>query len=214
MKNIAAKTGWGFMLTLALLITAVAAIPYLTLNPDVYFEEQRTVYIAHTIGIIGHIAGSILALALGPFQFLPALRRRQWLHIHRWLGRLYLIGIAVGGLFGFYMAWLAYGGLIARIGFTMLAILWLYTGGMAYYTIRNKEVQAHRRWMMRNYALTFAAVTLRLWLVLLIIAGLDFIVAYRTVAWLAWVPNILIIEWWIQQRLPSIQGRLRHAASA
>lgn len=212
MKSIATKTGWGVMLFLALAITLVAAVPYLTLNPDVYFEEQRAVYVVHTVGIVAHVAGSILALALGPFQFLPALRRR-WLHVHRWIGRIYLAGIAVGGIFGFYMAWLAYGGPITRVGFATLAILWLYTGAMAYYTIRNKEIQAHRRWVIRNYALTFAAVTLRLWLVIFIIAELDFIVAYRIVAWLAWVPNLLIVEWWIQQRLSPIRGKLQQATS-
>ena len=124
-----------------------------------------------------------------------------------------LLGVAVGGISGFYMAWLAYGGPTARLGFATLALLWLFTGAMAYRAIRAKEIQTHRRWMIRNYALTFAAVTLRLWQPLLGVAGLDFIVAYRTVAWLAWIPNILIVEWWIQQRLPSSQRRLQQAAS-
>lgn len=70
MKRIAAKTGWGIMVFLALAITLLVS-RYLTLNPNVYFPEQRAVYIAHTVGILGHVIGSMLALALGPFQFLP-----------------------------------------------------------------------------------------------------------------------------------------------
>ena len=49
--------------------------------------------------------------------------------------------------------------------------------------------------MVRNFAATFAAVTLRLWMPLLIIAAhLPFSVAYPLVAWLAWVPNLVLAE--------------------
>jgi hypothetical protein len=99
------------------------------------------------------------------------------------------------------MAQLAYGGWITTLGFTLLALSWLATAVMAYTRIRQKEVQAHERWMIRNYALTFAAVTLRLHLPLLTaVLGLEFVTAYRTVAWLAWVPNLLIVEWFLHRR--------------
>ena len=212
MNRVATKMGWGLMVFLALAITLVVS-RYLTLDPNVYFPEQRAVYMANSVGILGHVVGAMLALALGPFQFLPRMRSGRWLRLHRWLGRVYLIGVAIGGFFGFYMAWLAYSGLIAQVGFAILAVLWLYSGAMAYRTIRKRDVQAHRRWMIRNYALTFAAVTLRLWLPLLTVSGLDFTLAYRTVAWLCWVPNLLIVEWWVQQRLPATQRNLRQVAS-
>lgn len=211
MKNITVKLSWGVMLFLALAIALVSS-RYLMLNPDLYSPQQRVIYIANSVGLLGHIIGAIVALVVGPFQFLPSLRRR-WLGIHRWLGRIYLFGIATGGLFGFYMAWLSYGGPVAHTGFALLALLWLYTGAMAYQTIRNKDVQAHRRWMIRNYALTFAAVTLRLWLPILAIGGVEELSAYRTVAWLCWIPNLLIVEWWIQQNIPSSLGKLQQAAT-
>jgi len=104
------------------------------------------------------------------------------------------VGILVGGLAGLYMAFLAYGGLPARLGFGLLAILWLLSGSMVYRHIRNKEIQNHRQWMVRNYALTFTAVTLRLWLIVFQVAEVEFIEAYITVAWLCWVPNLMIAE--------------------
>jgi hypothetical protein len=55
-------------------------------------------------------------------------------------------------------------------------------------------VESHRRWMIRNYSLTFAAVTLRLWIPILMVAGNDFPSTYTTVAWLAWVPNLIVAE--------------------
>ena len=65
------------------------------------------------------------------------------------------------------------------------------------------DVASHRRWMMRNYALTFGAVTLRIQLGLLTgPLGFAFAQAYPLVAWLAWVPNLIVVEWWLLQRKP------------
>lgn len=209
MQRITTNIGWGLMLFLALGIT-LASSRYLTLNPVVYFPQQRAVYLANTAAITGHVIGGLLALALGPFQFLPRLRRQRWLGIHRWSGRVYLIGITVGGLFGLYVAQMAYGGLISRLGFTGLALFWLYTGYQAYRAIRHGDIQTHKRWMFRNYAATFAAVTLRLWLPLSMALGIDFTLAYRTIAWLCWVPNVLIIEWWLRRRQPLPRRALQY----
>ena len=68
---------------------------------------------AHTMGILLHIVGAMLATIIAPFQFLPKSRRGRYLNVHRWLGRTYLVGILVGGLSGLYMATMAYGGLPA-----------------------------------------------------------------------------------------------------
>jgi hypothetical protein len=98
------------------------------------------------------------------------------------------------------MAFLAYGGLVAKLGFATLAMLWLFSAFMAYQHIRHKEIQQHKEWMIRNYALTFGAVTLRLWLGVFQAVGLDFLTGYMIVAWLAWIPNLFVVEWMIRQR--------------
>jgi hypothetical protein len=54
--------------------------------------------------------------------------------------------------------------------------------------------------MIRSYALTLAAVTLRLWLPLSQVAGIDFMTAYVAIAWLCWVPNLLVAEWFLRRR--------------
>jgi hypothetical protein len=47
--------------------------------------------------------------------------------------------------------------------------------------------------MVYSFSACCAAVTLRLWLpVLLLVLRLDFSVAYPIVAWLCWVPNLLV----------------------
>ncbi len=195
LKNV----GWSVMLLLALLMFVLAS-RYLTFDPEVYFPEQRAVYIAHTFGLMLHIVGAMLATILGPFQFLPQIRKGRFISVHRWLGRLYLLGVTSGGIGGLYMAFLAYGGLPTKLGFATLAILWLFSAFKAYQHIRNKEIQQHKAWMIRNYALTFAAVTLRLWQGVFQVAGLEFLTGYMIVAWLSWIPNLLVAQWLITRK--------------
>jgi uncharacterized membrane protein len=143
-----------------------------------------------------HVIGAGVALLIGPFQFIRRLRTSKP-SVHRNVGRLYLLMILVGGVGGLGLAQIAAGGLVSRVGFSLLDICWLFTALMAYRAIRNRRFVDHQQWMMRNFALTFGAVTLRLWLPLLGAAGHSFEASYQVVAWLAWVPNLLVVEWYL-----------------
>ena len=57
--------------------------------------------------------------------------------------------------------------------------------------------------MIRNYSLTFGAVTLRIWLPLFIVLfGIErFEFSYAIIAWLAWVPNLILAELFIRKDL-------------
>jgi uncharacterized membrane protein len=149
-----------------------------------------------------HVVGGGFALIAGGFQFSTRLRRRAPA-LHRWLGRFYLMVVLFGAIGGAALATIATGGLVARVGFFLLAILWLLSGTAAYLAIRRRDIDTHRRWMVRNFALTFAAVTLRLHLPMLQF-GFDvpFDAAYPVVAWLAWVPNLVVAEWVILANRP------------
>ena len=181
------------------LLMTMLALRYFSFDSEVYFENQRAVYTNNTVPLIGHVAGGSVAMLAGPIQLLPRLRRR-WPGAHRLVGRLYLGGVFVGGAFGLWMAFLAFGGAVATAGFAALAIVWLVTGVQALSTIRRGDIAAHRRWTTRNLALTFAAVTLRIWLPTLDAVGLEFVDAYRTVAWLSWIPNLALAEWIVRTR--------------
>ena len=181
---------------LAIGVAAYAAVAYglLPLGSLVH-PEMKAVFQEHATSLYTHVFASSVALALGPFQF--SNRLRQMIPVwHRWSGRIYLsVGVLVGGISGLYMAQFAYGGLVARSGFMLLALSWLFTGLMAYLAIRRLDIQSHRRWMVRNFSLTFAAVTLRIYLGLSFAAGLRFEDFYPVIAWLCWVPNLMLVEW-------------------
>ena len=181
---------------------AVVAYGFGQLGERVH-PEMRAAFEAHALGIKTHVFASALALLLGPFQFSSRLRSRAP-RLHRWMGRIYLgVAVLAGGLAGLYMARYAFGGLPARLGFAGLAIGWLYTGAQAYAAIRRGDAVAHRRWMFRNFALTFAAVTLRLYLPATFILHIPFELAYPVIAWACWVPNLLVAEWLV----PNTRGR-------
>ncbi len=154
----------------------------------------------YQIAFYSHVIGGGIALISGAFQFFPKLRQKR-IEWHRYLGRVYVIACAWSGISGLAIAFYATGGTLAKFGFISLALLWLYSTGMAYTTIKRRQVEAHREWMLRSYALTFAAVSLRLQLPLYMsILALDFYPAYRIVSWSCWLPNLLLIEWFIQRQ--------------
>lgn len=186
------------------------------LHPDI-----RASFAEHSTAVVYlHVFGAAVALMLGPLQFWGAWRARRP-GLHRWMGRSYLaLGVGIGGLSGLALALQAFGGAWSRTGFSMLALLWVVTGAMALQRILHGDVPGHRRWMTRNFALTFAAVMLRLYLPATIMGGLSLEVAYPVVAWLCWVPNLLVAEWIVARTcraapLPSIdlpQGALRRGS--
>jgi|ERR1700722_9010867 hypothetical protein len=141
-----------------------------------------------------HITGGGLAMLIGWTQFSPRLRAR-YLAVHRRIGKVYVIAVAVSSCAGLGIAFFASGGLVSVMGFGTLAITWLFTDVMAYATIRKLDIDQHEKWMIRNYALTFAAVTLRLYLPLSQLLHFRFLTAYLVISWLCWVPNLIIAQW-------------------
>ena len=105
---------------------------------------------------------------------------------------MYVACVLPSSLASIGIGFFATGGLVAATGFICLGIIWFSTTLMLYLQIRRMQVEQHRVLMIYSYAACFAAVTLRLWLPLLILMLGDFAVAYPIVAWLCWVPNMLV----------------------
>ena len=194
-------TGYVLLVLLSLAIAANAVLSY-GLRPidDVTVPLLGVTFKAHTTALYAHVFAAAVALSLGGFQFSSRLRTRHR-ELHRWMGRIYLgVGVLIGGIAGLMLSTHAFGGAPARLGFGCLAVAWLYTGARAYAAIRAGDFAAHRRWMVRNFSLTFAAVTLRLYLPLSMLLGVPFEMAYPIIAWIAWVPNLVVAEWRFNRR--------------
>lgn len=156
------------------------------------------------VGFYTHITFGGLALLSGCTQFLSGLRQKH-LSLHRNLGKVYVAAVMLSGTAGFGIAFAASAGLWAQMGFAALGFLWLYTTAKAFLAIKKRDIAEHQNWMTRSYALCFAAVSLRLWMPLFLGAfGMGFSIAYPIIAWLCWVPNLVVAEWIIRRPKPSL----------
>lgn len=162
------------------------------------FPNMRN-HFGHALIFWTHVVAASTALMLTPFQFWKGLRDRRRT-VHRWIGRTYVVAVLAGGLSGLYMSFFTMTGPAAGAGFFLLAVGWLATTLMAYVSIRKGDVPAHQLWMIRSAALVFAAVTLRIYLPLSMVAGLPFEPSYTVIAWACWIPNLIAVELWRRRK--------------
>lgn len=198
------------------IILAIHAIG-VGLYPSLYFFMGRKygVLLSKTDAVLNslfwniefyiHIILGGLALLIGWTQFSPKLRTNK-LNLHRQIGKLYVVAALFSAEAGIYIAWYAQGGAIASAGFICLGITWFYTTLRAYIEIKNKRIDEHKKMMIYSYAACFSAVTLRIYLYPLAFLFHDFIKAYLIVAWLCWIPNI-IVAYFLVKRLPGENGK-------
>lgn len=187
-----ARIGWLLVAILCLGVAGYSA-RYL-LNPPITPEQA----LGNPIGVpwlFVHVAGAVTALLVGSLQFLPSLRRGA--KPHRWTGRVYVAGCLVGGAAGLILSFGSSAGPIATAGFGSLAVLWLAFTGLGWRAAIQRRFVEHRRWMIRSWALTLAAVTLRIYLPLIQIFELPFLPWYQAISFLAWVPNLMLAELWL-----------------
>lgn len=191
------RLGWGVMTALAAFLFGITAL-YFSFRSDINFllEKQELVFnVFWRTAFYIHITGGMLAILIGPFQFLKPIRRKR-MALHKRLGKLYIGAILfLAGPTGLYMAFYAEGGWMGSLGFTVMSLLWLWTTYRAYETIRQRDYNGHVRWITRSYALSFAAVTLRLYVPLT--SGVldlpeEFVVTSS--AWVSWIPNLIAAE--------------------
>ena len=188
----ARRAGWVIMTTFAVLVGAYAvalvAGGFRLVPTEIAGNAFPT-----PLGLRLHIVAAGVALLVGPFQFAAGLRHRRP-HLHRWLGRVYLLACAAGGVSGGAIALFSTSGPVAGAGFLGLAVGWLLTGFLGFRAIRAGDVATHRRWMTRSFALTYAAVAQRLYLPVSGLLGVEFDAAYPVIAWLCRVPNLLVAQ--------------------
>lgn len=124
------------------------------------------------------------------------------------MGRVYCGAVLLAGITGVMIGFNAKGGPIAQSGFVLLAVIWLLATFRAVQVIMRGQIALHQKWMIRSIALTFASVTLRVLLPVQLLTGISIDVAYPVVAWLCWVPNLVVAEHFIRK---STQSRMLHA---
>ena len=176
---------------------------YIPYNTDVGFLRIKQQYIGidhWRIAFFIHVYASLWVLLAGFTQFSKWIQRNNR-RLHRTMGYIYATNVLlITGPAGLLMGLYANGGISSRIAFVMLATLWIFFTAMALVRARQKDFKAHRNYMIRSYALTLSALTLRAWKFAITnnfeLPPMD---VYRSVAWLGWVPNLIFAEWLIRR---------------
>jgi len=142
-----------------------------------------------------HVYASIWALLAGFTQFSENIRT-FYARLHRAFGYIYVTDVLlITGPAGLLMGLYANGGVTSKISFVTLAIGWMTFTAIALGKAMKGDFVGHRDFMIRSYALTLSAVTLRAWKwAMTNTVELPPMDVYRAVAWLGWVPNILVAE--------------------
>ena len=197
-KNIFGITALILLASFSFLMLRIIFI-YIPVKNDAGFLQLKQEYIHITewrVAFFTHVFTSILVLVAGFTQFSKKFLKQQP-KLHRTVGYIYVINILmVTGPSGLLMSFYANGGVSSQTAFVLLSVLWIGFTAMALYKAIKKDFTAHRIFMIRSFALTLSAITLRCWKVLLVnftdIQPMD---RYRIIAWLGWTLNLIIAEW-------------------
>ena len=188
---------WLWTATVLAMVIALTAYRYLLPGMPGAPANVLANQFARTGALVLHAGVSATALSLGALQFFPRIRAR-WPAWHRRAGTVYVICCLIGGVAALLLALGTSAGPIGTAGFGLLGLAWLGTTAQAWRYARARDFVRHRRWMVRSYALTFAAVTLRIYLPIVFIAHWDADIGYRAISWLCWVPNLVVAELWLR----------------
>jgi len=171
--------------------------------------------------LVTHILAGSVMLSAAVLQLWPWLRTHHP-RVHRWNGRAYVVSALVTGLAALVTAQFPSAGAAQQVANTFLAVLLLAATLLGYRAIRQRRFGDHRAWMTRSAALAFSIVANRFWAPVLIGAYVpgaftDPDIAFGAPeiegaaiasAWVSWIVNLMVAEWWIQRR-PVRRGRAK-----
>jgi len=192
------------ILSLATLLMLRLAIDYSSFRTDIHFLQYKQAYLPNAcwrIAFYVHVFSATIALAAGFTQFSGNIIKR-YRAIHRWIGRTYVV-VILGLNFpaAMVMSFYANGMWPSRLAFIILDCLWFYFTYRAFVAARKRDIVTHKKFMIRSYALTFSAITLRAWkIVLLNTFHPDPLTVYMLQAWIGFVPNLLFAEWLLRRQ--------------
>lgn len=224
------------------LAAALTSARYFLVPPRWLLRNEILALSRNHLWILLHIAGGIVAMCVGLFQFVGSLRGARP-RVHRAMGYLYLSAVFLAGCTGLLLSpdtpvfaadgltdltainlskmglspsFLGYSAssrfspsqfFLVRVGFGTLALVWLLTAALAFARARQRRFDEHRAWMIRSYSLTFAAATVRLVGLPILVLTRDPIVAITCTFW-SWILNLMVAEIVIRRR-PGVVARNR-----
>jgi hypothetical protein len=166
MRNIIFYSLWLIVILLALYLSSIA-LSYFSFDFNYGFLKAKQHMLPNKLWLVFFFVhllfGAIATLSGWPLFFSRLVAFKSvW---HKRIGKLYIYSILLfTGPTGLYLAFFAEGGKWATLGFLLMSLAWMLPTYMAFYTIMNKNLTGHYRWMIRSYCMTLSGVTLRLFM--------------------------------------------------
>lgn len=154
-----AKILSGAAMLFAIVFWLVAVTPYLSSSRE-SFGEFADIFWDRRYGLWLHILGGTIALFLGPVQIWLGETRQRY-PLHRTLGTVYGVGVAISSAGAFYMVFTTPVGPVYAAGLFGMAVAALGATVMAFRAIRHRAIAQHREWMLRGYVAILAFVFFR-----------------------------------------------------
>lgn len=178
--------------------------PYISWEWDVDFliTKQDIIHLDYyRMAFYSHIFTSIIVLLSGAILFSNFILKK-YSRLHRYAGRTYVfLLLLIAAPSGMVMSFHANGDWLTKVSFLILTPLWWWFTWKGFRSALQKDFKAHRIWMMRSYALTLSAISLRAYQMFLgTFFFMDPEVQYLLVSWISWVGNLLVVEIWIYYR--------------
>ena len=195
------------LLSVGCFLLLKSVVQYYSLQDNVGFLQFKQAYIhilPWKVAFYTHVFSAIFALFAGFTQFSAQILQKH-LRVHRFVGRLYAYDILIINFpAAMLMAVYANGLLPGKTAFVVLDCLWFWFTLKAVIEVKRGDIKAHKQFMMRSYALTLSAVTLRSWKIIIsAFVHIDPLHLYMIDAWMGFVPNLLFVEWLIRAKRTS-----------
>lgn len=181
----------GFLLVGAISMIVMSFHYFINEQTGIMKGKEVSAFLWYRVILRIHILGGIMAITLGPLQFIENLRLRRPT-MHRKMGYIYVSSIMISSVAGLVVAQFAIGGLISTLGFSCLALVWGYTTFEAVSSARSKKIRRHKLFMMLSFGLTFSAIPQRTMLLTALFTDISFIEVYRASAWFSWMFNLVL----------------------
>ncbi|MBX9783323.1 MAG: DUF2306 domain-containing protein [Chitinophagaceae bacterium] len=178
-------------------------IPYYNFSQSFSFIEERALLFAKPVyywSFYLHIGAGMFCITASLVQFSTyILKRRRKIHI--WSGKIYVfVVLLIGAPTGLYMSFFAKGSFWERALFMFMAIFWFLTTWWGLKTIKEKNVLAHKIWMIRSYAMAMTAVTFRIYHIVFYVLDWNHLKNYEISLWISVLGNMLIAEYFIYKQ--------------
>jgi len=197
-KTIFWQIGFAWFFILMLNIT----LNYVSFDSDVAFLQIKQTEVngisPYLFIFYIHVSTAIFTLFAGFTQFNNSILKNRT-GVHRNIGKLYVfVVLFLAAPSGLFIGLFANGGFYAKVSFIALSILWFYFTLKGFLSVKKNQMATHKAFMLRSFSLAFSAITLRLWKVILVYLfhppPMD---VYQIIAWLGWIPNLLLVEYLI-----------------